>query len=115
MPVPLHSQRLRSRGLNHALHLARLFFPERLDDIMVDVLVKKRKTVSQTALDATRRKANLNAAFMLKNIEIIKNKKICIVDDVYTTGTTVAECAATLRRGGACDVTVITYARVREK
>lgn len=115
VPVPLHSQRLRSRGFNHAHHLARLFFPERLQDIMVDALVKKRKTVSQTALDATRRKANLNAAFIVKDIEIIKNKKICIVDDVYTTGTTVAECAKTLRRGGAGDVVAVTFARVREK
>ena len=115
VPVPLHSQRLRKRGFNHAYYLARLLFPERSQDIMVDVLVKKRKTVSQTALDATRRKVNLRDAYMIKDIEIIKNKKVCLVDDIYTTGTTVAECAKTLKHGGASDVVAITFARVREK
>ncbi len=115
VPVPLHSQRLRKRGFNHAQYLARLFFPERPRDIVVDSLVKKRNTVSQTALDATRRKANLRAAFFVKDTEMFRNKKVCVVDDVYTTGTTVTECAKTLRQGGAADVIVITFARVWKK
>jgi ComF family protein len=115
IPVPLHHQRLKERGCNHAQQLARLFFPERTRDITVDILVKRRKTLSQTTLDATRRRANLKDAFSVKDTEIIKNKKICIVDDVYTTGTTVAECAKTLQRGGAGEVVAITFARVRKK
>jgi ComF family protein len=115
VPVPLHSQKLRRRGFNHAHYLAKVVFPERRHDILVDTLLKKRKTVSQTALNATKRRANLRAAFSIKDPNIIKNKRICLVDDVYTTGTTVWECAKALKRAGASDVVGVTVARVREK
>jgi ComF family protein len=115
VPVPLHSQKLRWRGFNHAHYLAKVVFPERHQDILVDTLLKQRKTVSQTALSATKRRANLRAAFSVKDPNIIKNKRICVVDDVYTTGTTVWECAKALRGAGASDVVGVTIARVREK
>lgn len=115
VPVPLHIQKLKKRGFNHAQHLAKLFFPKRPQDIVADGLVKKRKTVSQISLDAARRKANLKAAFVVKDTDIFRNKKICLVDDVYTTGTTVAECSRSLIDGGAAEVVVITFARVPKK
>jgi ComF family protein len=114
VPVPLYSRRLKKRGLNQALVLARLFFPERADCILPQVLLRIRPTRSQTELDAAGRKHNLKSAFSVKDPDIIKNKKICLVDDIYTTGTTVRECAATLKRAGAADVMVLTFARVRE-
>lgn len=115
VPVPLHSKRLKKRGFNQALLLAKLLFPQRARNIVVDNLMKNRNTISQTALDASARRANLRSAFLTKHAGIFRNKRICIVDDVYTTGTTVAECARTLKRAGADNVVVLTFARVQEK
>ncbi|MBM9605041.1 ComF family protein [Desulfopila inferna] len=114
LPVPLHRQRLKRRGFNQALFLAKLLFPGRNDCIFPQILRKRHHTRSQTELDAIGRKQNLRSAFSVEHSEIIINKKICLVDDVYTTGTTVSECAATLMRAGASEVRVLTFARVRE-
>ncbi len=114
LPVPLHRLRLKRRGFNQALFLARQLFPGRNDCIFPQVLRKRHHTRSQTELDAIGRKQNLKGAFCVENCEIIRNKKICLVDDVYTTGTTVSECAATLMNAGASEVMVLTFARVRE-
>ncbi|MEE4241055.1 MAG: hypothetical protein V2I36_06290 [Desulfopila sp.] len=113
VPVPLFPGKLKQRGLNQALLLARLFFPSESKNIFTDVLVKTRQTVSQTELDAFGRRKNLRGAFAVKRPDIIHNKKICLVDDIYTTGTTVSECAATLQKAGASEILVLTLMRVR--
>ncbi len=112
-PVPLHGSKLKKRGMNQALILARLFFPGHQDKISIGVLRRIRPTISQTELDLAGRKRNVKAAFVVQKSEIIENKSICLVDDIYTTGITVKECAATLRQAGAADVKVVTMARVR--
>ena len=112
LPVPLHSKRLKRRGMNQALFLARLFFPERKEDIYTDVLVRERPTISQTSLDLQGRKKNLSDAFTVKNIDIITNKVICLVDDVFTTGATVEECSRSIIAAGGTEVRVLTLARV---
>lgn len=113
IPVPLHPRRLRKRGVSHAQVIAQLLFPGRKKEILVDTLVKHRDTPSQTSLDRSGRKVNLRGAFSIKHPEIIKNKKICLVDDVYTTGATVGECAKTIHKAGAAEVVVLVFARVR--
>ena len=114
VPVPLFPVKLKQRGLNQALLLAKIFFPCKSERIFADVLVKSRQTASQTELDRLGRRKNLKRAFDVKRPEIIKNKKVCLVDDIYTTGTTVTECAITLVRAGAAEVMVLTLMRVRE-
>ncbi len=114
VPVPLYPRRLKKRGLNHALVLARLFFPDKKELIRNNILVRKRDTLSQTALNGTARRKNLKAAFSVENTGIIQNCIVCLVDDVYTTGTTVAECSRTLLEAGAAEVRVITMSRVKE-
>lgn len=113
LPVPLHPRRLRKRGVNHAQVAAQLLFPERKKEILVDTLVKHLDTPSQTSLDRVGRKANLRAAFSIKYPEILKNKKICLIDDVYTTGATVGECSRIVHKAGAAEVMVLVFARVR--
>ena len=113
LPVPLHTAKLKKRGMNQALALAHLFFLPQKKKINATVLLRKRKTVSQTKFDLVGRKRNMKAAFEVQHNDIINNKSICLVDDVFTTGTTAEECAAALVKAGAADIRVLTMARVR--
>ncbi len=112
IPVPLHPSRLKSRGLNQSLILARLLFPEELEKIVPTALVRLKNTLAQTGLDGAARRKNLKGAFATDPSVEARNKKIVLVDDVYTTGTTVTECARTLKRAGAAVVDIVTIARV---
>lgn len=114
VPVPLHPKKLRQRGFNQALLLARSFFPGERKKIRSDILVKIRETESQTGLSGTERRKNLRNAFQVKNSGAVSGKKLLLVDDVYTTGTTVRECARMLMKAGAVNVDVLTLARVKE-
>lgn len=114
VPVPLHIARLRQRGFNQSLILANLFFPERNDTILIDTLIRVRHTLSQTGLDGKARRKNLHKAFTVRFPERVRGRRIVLVDDVFTTGTTVSECSRTLLRAGASDVRVVTLARVRD-
>lgn len=75
-----------------------------------DVLVKVKKTVPQAGLGKSRRIKNLDGAFKLQNPVRLEGKRVLLIDDVYTTGTTVTKCASLLRRYAA-DVIVMTVAR----
>ena len=110
--VPLHLRRLRSRGLNQAAVLARLFFADRLTLIKSDWLVRTRNTVPQTRLGRRERRKNLKGAFQVRASADFSGNQVCLVDDVYTTGTTVRECSKVIMRSGASKVKVLTLARV---
>ncbi|CAG35009.1 ComF family protein [Desulfotalea psychrophila] len=112
LPVPLHFHRLRSRGFNQAFLLAKVFFGKRNKKIMPSLLLRTRDTLPQTGLSGVARRRNLLAAFTLRDAEMIRGRKICLVDDVFTTGTTVDECSKVLRKNGAAEVEVLTLARV---
>ena len=111
IPVPLHVRRLRERGFNQALLLARFFYASQQEKIVSAVLERSRWTAPQTGLSGLDRRKNLKGAFMVNNPEQIKNKKIVLVDDVYTTGTTLDECARVLKKHGAREVQALTLAR----
>lgn len=113
VPVPLHPKRLRERGFNQALLLARAFFPKDRR-ISHDLLVRTRVTEPQTSFNGKARRANLKNAFGVVNPQQLAGKKILLVDDVFTTGTTVNECARVLKKAGADEVMVLTLARVKE-
>ena len=112
LPVPLHRERHRQRGLNQATFLAGLFFPENKQNIRPDWLYRRYNTTPQTTLSGFERRNNLAGAFGIRSDNDLQNTKVCLVDDVYTTGTTVRECAATLIIAGVCEVKVLTLARV---
>lgn len=112
VPVPLSPRRLQARGLNQAALLARLFFPGRDPDIRFDLLHRVRDTPAQTTLSGGARRRNLRSAFAVTKKAMVKGKTVCVVDDVYTTGTTVSECSRTLRLAGAKEVCVLTLAMV---
>lgn len=114
LPVPLHLKRLRQRGFNQALLLARAFFPGQKQKIRFDLLHRQRWTAPQTGMNGSQRRKNLKNAFVVAKAEKIKNRRLLLVDDVFTTGSTVNECARVLRAAGAAEVSVFTLARVRE-
>jgi ComF family protein len=105
LPVPLHRSRARNRGFNQAeLIAARLGRP-----IARGLLRRRKNTPSQTGLSRSQRKRNLAGAFAV-NQPI--GGSVIVVDDVYTTGSTMNEIARTLKRAGAQRVEVLTVARV---
>lgn len=110
--VPLHLKRLRRRGFNQAAVLAGLFFADRRSLIKADWLVRTRNTVPQTKLGRTARRKNLRGAFGARVTSNFPGAMVCLVDDVFTTGTTVRECSQVILQKGAVDVKVLTFARV---
>lgn len=113
VPVPLHPSRLRERGFNQALLLARAFFPKD-KRISADLLIRFRSTEPQTNFNGNARRSNLKNAFRVVKPHRVAGKKILLLDDVFTTGTTVNECARVLKKAGAEEVMVLTLARVKE-
>jgi ComF family protein len=115
VPVPLHRSKLRQRGFNQSELIARAALKIRGRDasMMLNcrVLERLRPTQSQTGLTRHQRRENLRGAFQVVKPAEIADREILLVDDVYTTGTTVSECARILRRAGASKVFVATVAR----
>jgi len=111
IPVPLHNHKLRERTFNQALILAREV--ARRHQIPCDCSALRRRvdTKPQVALKKEERERNVRGAFLVTNPRAIKNKKILLIDDVFTTGGTVNECARVLMQTGARDVSVLTLAR----
>jgi ComF family protein len=111
MPVPLHSKRLRERGFNQSVILAKEIAGRH--HIPLDFLTLKRYiyTEPQVNLGKKERESNVRGAFDVKGQEKTLNRKIILVDDVYTTGSTVEECARILMKKGATSVAVLTLAR----
>lgn len=111
IPVPLHPTRLRNREYNQSLLLADRLSRARNIPLSYDNLVRTRETAPQTELSRAVRLTNLRRAFAVRRPQDISGKRVLVVDDVFTTGTTVNECAKTLRKAGASEVYVCTLAR----
>jgi competence protein ComFC len=111
VPVPLHMKRLRERGFNQALLLVKELSKRTGIPYAERALKKIKDTPFQITLKKRERRKNLRRAFQVKDPEAIKGKAVMLVDDVYTTGTTVNECSRALRRAGAEGVVVLTVAR----
>lgn len=110
LAVPLHRRRLRERGYNQALELAKPLAQTLNIPLRHDVLRRVRHTEAQTGLDAIERRRNLRAAFALRE-GLALPAHVAIVDDVFTTGMTLSECARVLKRAGVERVDVWALAR----
>jgi ComF family protein len=111
MPVPLHPSRLREREYNQSLLLADQLNRDLRLPLVYDNLVRQRATPPQTELSRSERLANLRRCFAVRRPDEVEGKRVLLVDDVMTTGTTVNECAKALRKAGAEEVFVVTLAR----
>ena len=111
VPVPLHLERLRWRGFNQSLLLARAIGQARHTPVDPFLLERIRSTTPQTQLKGKERRTNVRGAFHVSDAEKLTGKTVLLIDDVYTSGATTEECARTLRRSGAATVDVFTLAR----
>ena len=109
IPVPLHRERLRSRGYNQALQLARQIGRQFDVPVAADLLRRTRATAPQQGLTAAARHGNLRGAFAATRS--LRGQRILLVDDVMTTGTTARECAAVLGAAGAAAIEVAVLGR----
>ena len=107
LPIPLHPTRFRERGFNQAYLLVRSWG----DIVARDILQRKRPTSPQTGLGRKERLRNVRGAFAVRGPLFVKNKRILLVDDVYTTGATVKECARMLKKCNAAQVDILTVGR----
>ena len=111
--VPLSDKRKKERGYDQAFLLAGAAALE-LDDVAVETLRKGRHTDAQSGLDDdAARRANVLGAYTVVDPELVAGKRVLLIDDVITTGSTMAECARALRTAGAKEVLCATLARAR--
>ncbi len=107
-PVPLSAVRLRERGFNQAEKISQSFaFFRKLE--FVPVLERTRHTAAQASLNRVKRKLNVKGAFRVKKGYNVIGKRFLLIDDVFTTGSTVNECALMLINRGAKNVFVATF------
>ena len=125
IPIPLATKRLRQRGYNQSEVLARALARQWRIPVLVTLLVRTRETPTQTALTPETRLANVAGAFEVRNAKCemrngterinfafhISSFALILVDDVFTTGATLAEAARALAQAGATRVVGVTFAR----
>jgi len=115
VPVPLAAGRVRERGFNQSERIARALAARTAGQVLDDVLVRERATVSQTQLTPAERVVNVHGAFAVpeRRSAAIRGRAIILVDDVLTTGATLNACADALLNGGASHIRYWTFGRAR--
>ena len=112
IPVPIHKKKLRQRGFNQAELMARPLSKKWGLPLDCKTLIRTKSTPAMSNLTPLQRRENIAGAFVIEKVKegVVKDKSILLVDDVYTTGSTVDECSKVLLAAGAKDVYVITLA-----
>ncbi len=111
IPVPLHKNDLNKRGFNQSVLLGKVIGDYFSVPVGESVLIKKKLTPFQVNLSRKEREKNILRAFSVEKPEEIKGKNVLILDDVFTTGATVEECAKELMKDRAKNIFVLTLAR----
>ncbi len=111
VPLPIHRSRMLVRGFNQSELLARRVCSDTGLELALDVLYQKRKTPHQVNLPQEKRLGNVRNAFAVRNAGKIAGKRVLLVDDVLTTGSTLNEAALAMKNAGASSVHAYTLAR----
>lgn len=112
IPVPISKKRMKQRGYNQSeLIIKECAKLDKNIKVCTNILYKVKNTKPQSSLNKEQRRINLKGAYKLKNSETIINKKVLLFDDIYTTGSTLEECAKVLKQAGAYEVSVLTFAK----
>ena len=108
--VPMHIRRKFERGYNQTELIAREIAKNIDIQFERNNLIKVKNTVKQSTLNKAERVNNIKGAFEIRNNNKIKNKRVVLFDDIYTTGSTVNECSKILKQAGALEIAVLTLA-----
>ena len=112
LPIPIHKKRLRERGFNQATLLANAIAGAAGVPVLTDTLIRKRHTVAHRAVWTEKPASeNIIGAFGIHNPEIIRGKRLLIIDDVFTTGATIREAVSELWTADPVEIDVLTVAR----
>ncbi len=113
IPVPLEKKKLKWRGFNQAEEIGKIVSKFLGIPLFNDVLLKTKETLPQVKLSLLERKENIKGAFICQNQEKIQGRKILLVDDVYTTGSTIEECARILKKEEAKEIIGLVVAKAK--
>lgn len=110
IPIPLHKRRLRERGFNQAELLAKMFAKK--NDLLCapHVLTRVHHSMPQVGLSAEERSKNVKGVFSVKDAKGLQGKTVILIDDVYTTGSTLSEAASVLSAEGVKKIIAVTFA-----
>jgi len=111
IPVPLHPKKKKIRGYNQSEMIAKGLVESMKTDLLIDVLIRKVHSESQTRKDKMERWLNVENVFALKSTENIDNKHILLVDDVITTGSTLESCAQCLLKADGIRISIACLAQ----
>ena len=111
IPVPISKEKKKIRNFNQAEEIAKELSSKLNILLYCDILLKIKSTPPQVGLPRWIREENVKNAFRVSNAKKIISRKILLIDDVFTTGSTMEECAKTLKDAGACEVYAVVVAR----
>ena len=111
IPVPIHKKRMKTRGYNQSELIARELAKICGNKMYTDVLIKIKNNNTQSTLNKEEREKKKKNVYKLCKLEKINNKKVLILDDIYTTGATVKECALELSKATVKEIGIFTVAK----
>ena len=109
--VPISKKRMKERGYNQSLLIAKKLSKALNINLQENCLVKTKNIIEQSKLNREQRKQNIQNVYELKKEQILKDKKILLIDDIYTTGNTVNECCKMLQKAMPKKIDVFTIAK----
>lgn len=111
IPVPISKKRNKTRGYNQSLLIAKKISKQTNLELVNNCLVKTKNIIEQSKLNKEDRIQNIQGVYELKNKQLIENKKILLIDDIYTTGSTVNECSKILKQGNPKKIGILVLAK----
>ena len=111
VPVPSYIKKMKFRGFNPSQDIAKIFAKALEIEFAPEALKKIKETPAQAELGKEQRMENIKGVFACSGKNAVKNRKILLIDDVFTTGSTIEECARVLKSAGAKEVLGIVVAR----
>ena len=112
IPVPVSSKRMNERGYNQSELIANDIVKQIAEgECIIDCLIKNKNIIEQSKLNKEQRQKNIQGVYILKNKEKLINKKILLIDDIYTTGSTANECCKILQEAKPKKIDVFTIAK----
>ena len=111
VPVPISKKRYNERGYNQSYLIAREIAKITDMELQKNCLIKIKNVIEQSKLNKEQREKNAKGIYKLNNKEVLKNKNILLVDDIYTTGSTVNECSRILKQANPKKIGILVLAK----